>query len=48
MKLRCGPRPAVGVLREIPEVDLFKAKRLPRGKYVEKQRRSSAVAINER
>jgi hypothetical protein len=34
-------------LREIPEVDFSKAKRLPRGKYAEKARRSFAVAIVE-
>ena len=33
-------------LREIPEVDFSKAKRLPRGKY-EKARRSFAIAIVE-
>ena len=34
-------------LREIPEVDFSKAKRLPRGKYAAKARRSFAVAIVE-
>ena len=34
-------------LREIPEVAFSKAKRLPRGKYAEKARRSFAVAIVE-
>jgi hypothetical protein len=34
-------------LREIPEVDFATAKRLPRGKYAEKARRSFAVAIVE-
>jgi hypothetical protein len=34
-------------LREIPEVDFSTAKRLPRGKYAEKARRSFAVAIVE-
>jgi hypothetical protein len=34
-------------LRDIPEVDFSKAKRLPRGKYAEKARRSFAVAIVE-
>jgi hypothetical protein len=34
-------------LREIPEVDFSKAKRLPRGKHAEKARRSFAVAIVE-
>jgi hypothetical protein len=34
-------------LREIPEVDFSKAKRLPRGKYAAKARRSFAVAIIE-
>jgi hypothetical protein len=32
-------------LREIPEVDFARAKRLSRGKYAEKARRSFAVAI---
>jgi hypothetical protein len=32
-------------LREIPEVDFSKAKRLPRGKYAANARRSFAVAI---
>jgi hypothetical protein len=34
-------------LREIPEVDFTKAKRLPRGKYAAKARRSFAVALVE-
>ena len=34
-------------MREIPEVDFSKAKRLPRGKYAAKARRSFAVAIVE-
>jgi hypothetical protein len=34
-------------LREIPELDFSKAKRLPRGKYAAKARRSFAVAIVE-
>jgi hypothetical protein len=34
-------------LREIPEVDFSKAKRLPCGKYAAKARRSFAVAIVE-
>jgi hypothetical protein len=34
-------------LREIPEVDFSKAKRLARGKYAAKARRSFAVAIVE-
>jgi hypothetical protein len=34
-------------LREIPEVDFSKAKRLPRGKYAGKARRSFVVAIIE-
>jgi hypothetical protein len=34
-------------LREIPEVDFSKAKRLPRGKYAEKARRTFAIAIVE-
>jgi hypothetical protein len=34
-------------LREIPEVDFSKAKRLPRGKYAAKARRSFAVALVE-
>ena len=34
-------------LREIPEVDFSKAKRLPRGKYAAKARRSFAIAIVE-
>jgi hypothetical protein len=34
-------------LREIPEIDFSKAKRLPRGKYAAKARRSFAVAIVE-
>jgi hypothetical protein len=35
-------------LREIPEVDFSKAKRLPRGKYVEKARRSFVVEDERR
>ncbi|MGA2450795.1 MAG: hypothetical protein ABTD50_19185 [Polyangiaceae bacterium] len=34
-------------LREIPEFDFSKAKRLPRGKYAAKARRSFAIAIVE-
>jgi hypothetical protein len=34
-------------LRDVPEVDFVTAKRLPRGKYAEKARRSFAVAIVE-
>jgi hypothetical protein len=34
-------------LREIPEVDFSKAKRLARGKYAQKARRSFAVALVE-
>jgi hypothetical protein len=34
-------------LWEVPEVDFSKAKRLPRGKYAAKARRSFAVAIVE-
>ena len=37
--------PSKRSLREIPEVDLSKARRLRRGKYAEKARRSFAVAI---
>jgi hypothetical protein len=39
--------PSKRSLREIPEVDFSKAKRLPRGKYAAKARRSFAVAIVE-
>lgn len=34
-------------LREIPEIDLSRARRLRRGKYAEKARRSFAVALVE-
>jgi hypothetical protein len=39
--------PSKRSLWEIPEVDFSKAKRLPRGKYAAKARRSFAVAIVE-
>jgi hypothetical protein len=39
--------PSKRSLREIPEIDFSKAKRLPRGKYAAKARRSFAVAIVE-
>jgi hypothetical protein len=39
--------PSKRSLREIPEIDFATAKRLPRGKYAEKARRSFAVAIVE-
>jgi hypothetical protein len=39
--------PSKRSLREIPEVDFSKAKRLPRGKYAAKARRSFAVALVE-
>jgi hypothetical protein len=42
-----GTEPTKRSLREIPEVDFSKAKRLPRGKYAAKARRSFAVAIVE-
>jgi hypothetical protein len=37
--------PSKRSLREIPEVDFARTKRLARGKYAEKARRSFAVAI---
>jgi hypothetical protein len=37
--------PSKRSLREIPEVDFSRARRLPRGKYAAKARRSFAVAI---
>lgn len=40
-------KPSKRSLREIPEVDFSKAKRLPRGKYAAKARRSFAIAIVE-
>jgi hypothetical protein len=40
--------PSKRSLREIPEVDFTRVKRLPRGRYVEKARRSFAVVIVER
>jgi hypothetical protein len=39
--------PSKSSLREIPEVDFATARRLPRGKYAEKARRSFAIAIVE-
>jgi hypothetical protein len=39
--------PSKRSLREIPEVDFATAKRLARGKYADKARRSFAVAIVE-
>ena len=45
--MRKETEPTKRSLREIPEVDFSKAKRLPRGKYAEKARRSFAVAIVE-
>ena len=39
--------PSKRSLREIPGIDFATAKRLPRGKYAEKARRSFAVAIVE-
>ncbi len=39
--------PSKRSLRDIPEIDFATAKRLPRGKYVEKARRSFAIAILE-
>jgi hypothetical protein len=39
--------PSKRSLWEIPEVDFSKARRLPRGKYAAKARRSFAVAIVE-
>jgi hypothetical protein len=45
--MRNETEPTKRSLREIPEVDFSKAKRLPRGKYAEKARRSFAVAIVE-
>ncbi len=39
--------PSKSSLREIPEVDLATARRLPRGKFAYKARRSFAVAIVE-
>jgi hypothetical protein len=39
--------PSKRSLREIPEVDFSRAKRLRRGKYAEKARRSFAVALVE-
>jgi hypothetical protein len=39
--------PSKRSLRAVPEVDFSKAKRLPRGKYAEKARRSFAVTIVE-
>ena len=37
--------PSKRSLREIPEVDFATARRLPRGKYADKARRSFAIAI---
>jgi hypothetical protein len=45
--MRNETEPTKRSLREIPEVDFSKAKRLPRGKYAEKARRSFGVAIVE-
>jgi hypothetical protein len=42
-----GTEPTKRSLREIPEVDFTKAKRLARGKYAAKARRSFAIAIVE-
>jgi len=39
--------PSKRSLREIPEVDFAAMKRLPRGRYAEKARRSFAVALVE-
>ncbi len=39
--------PSKRSLPEIPEIDFSKAKRLPRGKYADKARRSFAVALVE-
>ena len=43
--MRKETEPSKRWLREIPEVDFSKAKRLPRGNYAEKARRSFAVAV---
>ena len=39
--------PSKRSLREIPEIDFGTVKRLPRGRYAEKARRSFAVALVE-
>jgi hypothetical protein len=39
--------PSKRSLREIPDVDFTSAKRLPRGKYVARARRSFAIALVE-
>jgi hypothetical protein len=39
--------PSKRSLQEIPEIDFASARRLPRGKYAEKARRSFAVALVE-
>ena len=45
--MRNETEPTKRSLREIPEVDFSKAKRLPRGKYVDKARRSFAIVEPE-
>jgi hypothetical protein len=45
--MRKMTEPSKRSLREMPEVDFATAKRLPRGKYAEKARRSFAIAFLE-